>query len=127
MAGFERLVDLRILQRPDDGLCRETVADGIAARERRLPSFRLTEQVLFRALRRLASICRKLVIEHRPAMTGFRFGISGTDGPAAKWILLGFDSRSSFLVRAGSLGFGGAAEGRERTERSSDAAYQFLH
>jgi hypothetical protein len=29
--GFERLVVLRILQRPDDGLGRETVADGIAA------------------------------------------------------------------------------------------------
>jgi hypothetical protein len=29
--GFERLVVLRILQRPDDGLGRETVADRIAA------------------------------------------------------------------------------------------------
>src|SRR4029077_16314810 len=36
------------------------------------------------------------------------------------------DSPSSFLVRAGSVGFGGAAEGGERTGRSSDAAYQFF-
>src|SRR4029077_17245768 len=85
-------------------------------RERRLPSS-VTGPVLLRALRRLASICRKLVIEHRSAINGFVLVFRGPMGPPRNDIRS--DSPSSFLVGAGSVGFGGAAEGGERTGRCS--------